>query len=76
MSPRLPVVKPKEVIRALQRAGFFVHHSTGSHHILKHPQKPNFRVTVAMHNRDLKRHTLASIIREAGYTIEEFIDLL
>jgi hypothetical protein len=29
MSRRLPVVKPKQVIRALERAGFFIHHSTG-----------------------------------------------
>ncbi|MGA2589149.1 MAG: type II toxin-antitoxin system HicA family toxin [Bryobacteraceae bacterium] len=39
-SQRLPVVKPKDVIRALERAGFFIHHSTGSHHILKHPDRP------------------------------------
>jgi predicted RNA binding protein YcfA (HicA-like mRNA interferase family) len=76
MSQRLPAIKPKEVIRALQRAGFFIHHSTGSHNILKHPDKPELRVTVAMHNRDLKRKTLASIIDQAGYTTEEFIDLL
>ena len=76
MSQPLPVVKPREVLRALQRAGFFIHHSTGSHHILKHPDKPELRVTVAMHNRDLKRKTIASIIRDAGYTVEEFIELL
>jgi predicted RNA binding protein YcfA (HicA-like mRNA interferase family) len=26
MSQRLPVVKPKQVIRALERGGFFIHH--------------------------------------------------
>ena len=76
MSQRLPVVKPKQVIRALERAGFFIHHSTGSHHILKHPDRPIPRVTVAYHNRDLKRKTLASIIEQAGLTVEEFIELL
>jgi predicted RNA binding protein YcfA (HicA-like mRNA interferase family) len=76
MSQRLPTVKPKEVLRALQRVGFFIHHSTGSHHILKHPSKPELRVTVAMHNKDLKRKTLATIIDQAGYTPEEFIELL
>jgi len=59
MSQRLPVVKPKEIFRALQRAGFFIHHS-GSHHILKHPDKPELRVTVAVHGKDLKRKTLAA----------------
>jgi len=76
MSQRLPVVKPKEVIRALERAGFYIHHSTGSHYILKHPENPDLRVTVAFHNRELKRKTLASIIEQAGYTVEEFTELL
>ena len=76
MSQRLPAVKPRQVLRALQRAGFFIHHSTGSHHILKHPDKPALRVTVAVHNKDFKRKTLASIIEQSGYTPEEFIKLL
>jgi hypothetical protein len=29
-----------------------------------------------MHNKDLKRKTLATIIEQAGYTTEEFIELL
>jgi len=29
-----------------------------------------------MHNRDLKRKTLATIIDQAGFTVEEFIQLL
>jgi predicted RNA binding protein YcfA (HicA-like mRNA interferase family) len=76
MGQHFPAVKPKEVIRALQRAGFFVHHTTGSHYILKHPERPQLRVTVAWHNKQLKRKTLASIIDQAGLTIEEFIKLL
>ena len=76
MSKRLPVVKPREVLRALQRAGFFIHHSTGSHHILKHSDKPALRVTLAMHNKALKGKTLASIIQQAGFTTQEFIELL
>ena len=76
MSPRLPAVKPNEVIRALKRAGFFVHHTSGSHYILKHPERPELRVTVAYHGKDLKRKTLASIIEQAGYSPEEFMKLL
>ncbi len=76
MSKRLPAVKPKAVLRALVRAGFFVHHTSGSHYVLKHPEKPHLRVTVPYHNKDLKRGTLASIIAQAGFTPEEFLDLL
>jgi len=76
MSEHLPALRPIKVLKALQRAGFYIHHTKGSHHILKHPGKPDLRVTVAMHNEDLKRKTLLTIIRQAGYTIEEFLELV
>jgi predicted RNA binding protein YcfA (HicA-like mRNA interferase family) len=76
MSPRLPALRPRQVLRALQRAGFFIHHTTGGHHILKHPDKPHLRVTLPFHNKDLKRRTLDSIIEQAGLTTEEFRRLL
>lgn len=73
---RLPPAKPRQVLRALQRAGFVVHHTSGSHYILKHPGKPGARVTLPYHNRDLKRRTLESILDQAGLTHEEFLELL
>jgi len=76
MSRRLPALKPKQVLRALGQAGFFIHHTSGSHQVLKHPGKPHLRVTVPFHNKDLKRRTLASIIEQAGLTADEFADLL
>jgi predicted RNA binding protein YcfA (HicA-like mRNA interferase family) len=76
MSVRLPAVKPKEVLRALRRAGFFIHHTSGSHHVLKHPDRPHLRVTIPFHGKDLKRRTLASIIEQAELTTEEFRALL
>ena len=76
MKRTLPILKPKAVIRALERAGFLVHNVTGSHYILKHPAKPALRITVPFHNRDLKRGTLQSIIKQAGFTNEEFLKVL
>ena len=76
MSRRFPSAKPKEVLRALGRAGFIVHHVAGSHHVLKHPEKPNLRVTVPYHGKELKRRTLASIIEQAGLTVDQFRALL
>ncbi len=76
MSGRLPALKSKDVFRALNRAGFLLHHTTGSHYILKHPEKPGLRVTLPWHNKDLKRGTLKSIIEQAGFTTEEFAALL
>ena len=76
MSRRLPALTPKDVLRALERAGFEVHHVTGRHYILKHPDKSGLRVTLPWHNKDLKRGTLRSVIEQAGYTTDEFVDLL
>jgi predicted RNA binding protein YcfA (HicA-like mRNA interferase family) len=70
---KLPALKPKMVIRALERGGFYVHHVTGSHYVLK---KAGLRVTVPYHGRDLKPRTLASIIEQSGLTAEEFLELI
>jgi predicted RNA binding protein YcfA (HicA-like mRNA interferase family) len=76
MPPRLPVLKAKEIIRALERAGFFIHHTVGSHAQLKHPAKPNFRVTVPQRSGDVPPTILRSILKQAGLSVEEFLDLL
>ncbi|MGZ8846012.1 MAG: type II toxin-antitoxin system HicA family toxin [Pyrinomonadaceae bacterium] len=76
MKQSLPAIRPKRLIGALERAGFVVNRVTGSHYILKHPAKAALRVTVPFHNRDLKRGTLQSIVKQAGFTNEEFLKLL
>ncbi len=72
----LPVVRPEAVIRALERAGFVVERVKGSHHALKHPDKPHLHVTVAFHKREVPRGTLRAIIRQVGLTTAEFLELL
>jgi predicted RNA binding protein YcfA (HicA-like mRNA interferase family) len=56
------------------RAGFLVDHQTGSHVTIRHPD--GRRTLLAMHNKELKRGTLLGVIKQAGYTTEEFIKLL
>jgi predicted RNA binding protein YcfA (HicA-like mRNA interferase family) len=70
---KLPALKSRDVIRALQKAGFLEHRQRGSHKIFK---KDNLRVVVPVHPRDLKKGTIHSIIEQAGLTIEEFIEFL
>jgi len=76
MSPQLPILKPKDVISALRRAGFYIHHQTGSHIQLKHNQKTWLRVTIPFHRDDLPKPIIRSIIRQAELTVQEFLDLL
>jgi predicted RNA binding protein YcfA (HicA-like mRNA interferase family) len=74
---RLPAVKPGDVIRALEKAGFVVARIKGSHHILVHRQDPARVTNVPGHgSHDLPRGTLRAIIRQACLTVEEFVALL
>lgn len=73
--PRLPACTPTDVIRALQKAGFFLDHSTGSHRFFRHPSRPGI-VTVPFHRKDLKRGTLKGILEQAGLSDEQFMALL
>lgn len=71
---RLPSFTPKRLIRVFLHLGFLIDHQTGSHVVLRHPD--GRRTVIAVHNRELKRGTLLGIIKQAGYSVEEFIELL
>jgi predicted RNA binding protein YcfA (HicA-like mRNA interferase family) len=73
--PRLPTVKSRQVIRALERADFEVDHQTGSHVVLWRVGDGR-RVVVPRHSRDLGRGLTLRIIKSAGLTRDEFVDLL
>jgi len=74
---RLPSLKPREVIRALERAGFVISRQSGSHCRLIHRDDPRRATTVALHGAtDVPRGTLRQIIDQAGLTVDEFLALL
>jgi predicted RNA binding protein YcfA (HicA-like mRNA interferase family) len=75
MSKRLPAVKPREVIRALEKAGWRVHRQKGSH-VSMHKEGISNLVVVPLHTTDLPKGTLHGILEDAGLTIEEFLKLL
>jgi predicted RNA binding protein YcfA (HicA-like mRNA interferase family) len=76
MSRRLPALKPKDILRLLEREGFFVPPHQRQSLRIEAPAQEALRVTLPWHGRDLKRGTLGSIIRQAGYTDSEFLGLL
>jgi predicted RNA binding protein YcfA (HicA-like mRNA interferase family) len=73
--PRLPTVKLHQVVRALERAGFQIDHQTGSHVVLWRASD-NSRVVVPWHDGDLGRGLTLRIIKSAGLTRDQFIQLL
>lgn len=73
---RLPTLTPKKVAQALERRGFVLQRIKGSHHCYKYPSRPEIKVVVPFHGKDIKRPLLYAIIKQADMTVEEFLDLL
>ena len=71
MLARLPNVQAKDIIRALERAGFEFERQKGSHVTLRDPATARTTV-VPMHSGEFPRWLLKQIIREAGLTEEQF----
>ena len=72
---KLPVLSAKEALRALAHKGYSVDHQTGSHIILRQAVPPYRRLTIPNHN-EIAKGTLRAILRQAGLSIEEFLELL
>ena len=68
--PKLPSIKPKELIKKLQKLGFVKDHQTGSHFIMWH-SKTKKRAVIPIHLRDIPKGTLNSLLKEAGILREE-----
>lgn len=65
----LPSVSGKEAIRAFERLGYEQARQKGSHVFMRQEGRRSISVPL---NDPIKRGTLRSLIRDAGYTVEEF----
>jgi predicted RNA binding protein YcfA (HicA-like mRNA interferase family) len=72
---RLPRLKGKELLRALERAGFTIDRTRGSHVFLKHPDG---RATVVpVHSREtIGPGLLRAVLRDVEMTAEQLRELL
>lgn len=71
---KLPVISGSQCIKSLEKIGFIVVRQRGSHIILVRDQ-PKSTITVPDH-KELDRGTLRTIVRQAGLSVEEFVELL
>lgn len=70
--PKLPIVSGSDILGALQRLGFEQVRQRGSHVVMR---RGAAGCTVPMH-REVKRGTLAAILRQAGITLDELVEAL
>ncbi len=71
----MPVLTARAVIAALLRAGFVVIRQKGSHVLLKNLRTKKV-TSVPMHTGDLPKGLLSAIIKQAGYTLKQFLKFL
>ncbi len=59
-------MKYREIVKRIEKDGWYLKRTSGSHHIFKHHSKPG-RIVVAYHGaKDIPEGTLKSILRDAG----------
>ncbi len=76
-SKKLPQINGREVIKILSKAGFKVVRQKGSHvRIQKVQGNEIIKITVPVHSKALNKGTLRRIIKDAGLTVEEFLELI
>jgi len=75
MGSKYPVLKPNEIIKALNEFGFRVVSQKGSHIKLRRDALITRTVIVPNHY-EVARGTLQSILEQAGITLEEFLKKL
>lgn len=72
MSPQLPRLTAKEIIRVLAKNGFTLARQSGSHKI--YINSSGKRVTVPYHTgKTLHPKLIKSILNDAGWTVEDLI---
>ncbi len=74
MTRKLPRITAGEVIKVLEKAGFFLARQSGSHKVYKN--REGKRVTVPYHSgKILHPKVLSSILKDANLTPDEFEEL-
>ena len=72
---RLPRIKGRELVRALEKAGFVLERTRGSHAFLKHPD--GRATTVPIHSGEtIGPGLLRAILRDVELTVENLTQLL
>ncbi len=71
---KLPKISGRECVNALQKEGFYIRRQRGSHIIMRCDDL--FSQVVVPDHKQLDRGTLRAIIRQAGLSVEEFVNNL
>lgn len=72
--PRLPQVKPRDLVKVIEKRGFVARKTKSGHIFFQHP---NGKTTVvSIHNKPLAKGTLSGILKQTNITLGELLDEL
>ena len=71
----LPRVSGRQVVTALAKVGYEKDRQKGSHIVLRQTLEPRRRLVVPDH-KEVAKGTMRATIKQAGLTVDEFVDLL
>ena len=71
---KLPRISGRECAQALEKIGFYRARQRGSHIIMRRDSP--YAKTVIPDDRELPPGTLRAVLRQAGLTVDEFVELL
>jgi len=73
--PKLPVLSPEKLAKALEKKGFELDRIRGSHHAYCHPDL-DITVTIPFHKKEVGKGLLIEIMKQTSITRDELLDLL
>jgi predicted RNA binding protein YcfA (HicA-like mRNA interferase family) len=73
--PKLPVLSPEKLAKALEKKGFELDRIRGSHNAYCHSDL-DITVIIPFHKKEVGKGLLIEIMKQAGITREELLDLL
>lgn len=76
MSPKLPRITARDLLRALHRDGWYDARQSGSHVILKHPTKEGRAVVPNHPTVVVKPKVLEDVLDTTGLTVQDLEELL
>jgi len=74
MSPKIPVLPPKDIIKVLNKLGYYKVSQKGSHAKYKNFET-GYVCIIPMHD-EVAKGTLKSILEQANIELEVFLNLL
>jgi predicted RNA binding protein YcfA (HicA-like mRNA interferase family) len=69
----LPVCSGQQAVKAFWRLGYDVDHQTENHAILRNPDRRRLTIPAL---QELAKGTVRALIREAGFSIDQFFEAL